>query len=393
MNLTNEQICEKYQLDIDTNNKFLVDWFSFSTRICDLKDVFVLLGLDRHSNYFTAAPCGRYFYSKCLYFGGISVLYDPFNPKNMGTVVVEMSGQGCRSFETYSGIDFPELFRRILDNSDYFNITRLDVAYDDFNNFIPLKEFSEQVIHGHFVSKFNSKKCDSRISAKFQGISCELGSMKSDVYFRVYDKAAERCFYDAKDDGFSWTRWEIQMRHEPAFNYVARVIGNGESVGETFKGVLLNYFRVVEPSETDSNKRRWKMSPWFQEFIGNAEKISIFTPCNNEYNLKQCEHYVYEMAGNAVSALIEIKGVERFLEELKRRKSETSFKYKDLINKCTASASASSDSNNCYCSVCGSVMPGDKLLKRTDGTHLCRSCFVSLAGLHAQGVKVCPEDK
>ena len=40
-------------------------------------------------------------------------------------------------------------------------------------------------------------------------------------------------------------------------------------VGTVFKGVLLNYFRVVDVCATDSNKRRWKMSKWFEKIDPN----------------------------------------------------------------------------------------------------------------------------
>jgi len=105
-----------------------------------------------------------------------------------------------------------------------------------------------------------------------------------------------------------------------------------DGVGNVFKGVVLNLFRVVDVEKGDSNKRRWKTSKWFEKFIGNAEKVSVFTPCKTDYNLYKLERYVYTQAGNAVDTLIQIKGLDNFVAELKASKSETTPKYKELLN-------------------------------------------------------------
>lgn len=320
-----------FSLDIDTENKFLVDWFSFTTRIYDLNYLFAFLGLhDAVSSFEHLKGVG--FYRERFYFGGINIHYASDNPSNVGTIWVEMSGHGCRTFETYSRISFPELFRKVLDDTDNYNVTRLDVAYDDFKRLIPLKKLAKQILAENFVSKFNSKSVKLELHPKFNGISCYIGSPSSDIRFRVYDKAAERGYDDEIEKGFTWTRWEMQLRDSAAVNYMSSVVKDGQSVGGTFKGVLLNYFRAVDVSKNDSNKRRWKMSRWYCKFIGEAEKISLFTPCDAEYNLSKCEKYVYKTAGNAVYTLIEIKGAEKFIEELKAEKSAIKPKYQDLIN-------------------------------------------------------------
>ena len=124
----------------------------------------------------------------------------------------------------------------------------------------------------------------------------------------------------------------MQLRDSSAFNYIKSVVEDVSSVGETFKGVLKNYFRVVDPCKTDSNKRRWKMSRWYYKFLGNVEKISLFTKCESDYNLSKCENYVYKTAGNAVYTLIQIKGVDRFIKELKANKFAPALKYQELLN-------------------------------------------------------------
>lgn len=320
---------EKNNLPSNTDNKFLVDWLSFTSKIDSDLSIFDVLGLSHIKSCFQFIY-GFQGYRQRMYFDGISIHYD--HPRNDG-VWVEISGQGCRNFETYSKISFVDLFETILynqDNEDY-HVTRLDVAYDDFKRIIPLCKLSKQILDLHFVSKFNPKSCTVTQAAGRQGITCDLGSRKSDLKFRIYDKAFERGYFkEIDEDGFTWTRWELQLRDDRASNFMRYALD--QSVGEVFKGVLINYFRVVDVNRSDSNKRRWNTSKWFLKFIGSVEKISLFTPCKIDYNLYKCERYVYTQAGNAIDTLIKIKGVDNFLSELRESKSETSPKYKELLN-------------------------------------------------------------
>ena len=50
-----------------------------------------------------------------------------------------------------------------------------------------------------------------------------------------------------------------------------------------------------------------------------------------EYNMINLENFVYQQAGNAISALLEIVGEERFKKELQRRGTQQNPKYKALI--------------------------------------------------------------
>lgn len=313
----------------NTDNKFLVDWLSFTSKIDSDLSIFEVLGLTHIKNYFQPIY-GFQGYTRRVYFDGISIHY--CHPTNDG-VWVEMSGQGCRNFETYSKITFVDLFNIILhnqDNEDY-HVTRLDIAYDDFKRVIPLRKLSKQILNVHFVSKFNPRSCTVTQAAGRQGITCDLGSRQSELKFRIYDKAFERGYFDEIEfQNFSWTRWELQLRNDRASNFMRYALD--QSVGEVFRGVLLNYFRVVDVNKSDSNKRRWNTSKWFLNFIGEVEKISLFTPCKTDYNLYKCERYVYTQAGNAIDTLIKIKGVENFVAELKASKSETTPKYKELLS-------------------------------------------------------------
>ena len=77
------------------------------------------------------------------------------------------------------------------------------------------------------------------------------------------------------------------------------------NIGEAFAGVLLNYLRFVEPDDGDSNKSRWKMTGYWAALIGDAGRIKIFTLPGSDYNMEKCRHFVVNMAGNAIDAVLQ----------------------------------------------------------------------------------------
>ena len=52
-----------------------------------------------------------------------------------------------------------------------------------------------------------------------------------------------------------------------ANDFVNQLLENGYSFGEDIQRILADLIRFVEPSATDSNKRRWKKSIWWEDFL------------------------------------------------------------------------------------------------------------------------------
>ena len=79
----------------NTDNKILIDWLSFTSKIHSPESIIDMLGLTGCKFTLTYGMQG---YQDRLIFDGISIHYN--SCRNEG-VWVEMSGQGCRAFETY----------------------------------------------------------------------------------------------------------------------------------------------------------------------------------------------------------------------------------------------------------------------------------------------------
>ena len=98
--------------DFELVNRVLIDWLNFTTRLHDVKDVIELIGMQDAP--FESLVGSRGFTDR-LYFNGVSIHYCSV-PGTMqeGLVWLEMSGQGCRTFETYGNGNYKELFELAL---------------------------------------------------------------------------------------------------------------------------------------------------------------------------------------------------------------------------------------------------------------------------------------
>lgn len=327
-------------------NDFCViyDWFAFTVKGMSLEEVIELANL---SGVPFIETHGHYGYKRAKFFNGIWVLYDgndgtegPFS-HDMG-IAVEMSGQGCREYETLENRSLDVLANFIAVSQTYnkeqFNITRLDVAFDDVdkegNGVLDIDKIERVLLEPvtkdnlKFVSKFRKVTGSWTLNLTTEkdflnpAKTLYFGSEKSDVRFRIYDKAQERgCL------GYHWIRFEMQLRNERAYNFLTSEM----VLGERFCAVINNYLRFVEPSATDSNKWRWENAAWWNDFLCTLEKITIFTKKDVEYNLGNVENYVSHSAGNSIDVLIQCVGLSAFLDLIRNRESKLNQKQESLV--------------------------------------------------------------
>ena len=311
------RVAESVVLIDDTNSKVAVaeniviyDWLSFTSKIHTPQELIDALGLSHVTWTQTKGARG---YRDRFYFSCISIHYN--GRADMG-VWVEMSGQGCRTFESLSVVGWESLFSFIREYG--LKITRLDVAYDDHTGILPMEQIVQDTQCGLFVSK--SDYWETVLSSK--GSTVQIGSPQSRVLIRIYDKAAERhC-----EAGTHWIRCEIQMRDDRASQFTKIPL----PIGKAFAGVILNYLRYVQPSE-DANKWRWPMQDYWMNLVEDAERISIYQAPGMEYNEERCKNYVVNQAGNAIDAMIQMYGVDEVVHMIETRPCAPNPKYDLLV--------------------------------------------------------------
>ncbi len=295
-------------------SNILIDWLTFSSKIDTVHSIISFLGL---SECEFKKVSGRYYYGVGWRFGNITVYSEGLTP-DMG-ICVEMSGQGCRDFETFGTGDWYSVFEYYYKHKDYVNLSRIDIAYDDFERLLDLDKIIDDTFNGNYVSK--NKHWNVQKGSR--GATVEHGYRGGSFYIRIYDKKAER----KREDLDYWCRCEIQLRDKLPVNFVNCLLAGKDSIEELYFKVLNNYIRYLKPSETDSNKRRWETAEHWERFLQSAEKQSIFIAPGVDYNLLGLRHYVFDQAGNAIKTYIQIEGMDNFIEALNQVKKSKNPKY------------------------------------------------------------------
>lgn len=284
---------------MDNKNRIIIDWLTFTTRRDTLDSIFGVIGLS--ADNFIKLPKGYNGYKSCLYYEGISVCYDGTNNfvdkhgvvHDMG-IMVNMSGKGCRAFEEYSNKSFADLFAYINARLDDYNITRLDVAYDDFEGLLDINQIASDVMQGNFVSRFKNFGVDWSSVSGTVGYTVYFGSQKSDMMYRVYDKRAEQKIID---DSMHWVRFEVQCRDGHAATFVG-LLCQGVDIGQLFFESINNNLRFVVPNPNDTNKRRWSTAPYWLKFIEFDGRISLYQAPGVEFNDDNLINYLNTYSGS-----------------------------------------------------------------------------------------------
>lgn len=297
-------------------NTILFDWVTFTSKCDSPESIKELLGLSEIT--WQVMEKGRNGYRQRWMFENISILFD--GAEGMG-VCVDITGTGCRAFETYSTTSWDDLFRMIYLYPDDYNITRLDMAFDDHTGILDIEQLQDDTDEHNYVSK--SKKWMVQYGS--DGTTIYHGSPKSNMYIRIYDKGAEQDLEDVH-----WIRVEMQMRDEIASGFVDGLMIH--PVGDQFRGVLHNYLRYVVPT-ADTNMSRWPMTDYWAKLLENVQRIRCWSCPGVEYDEFRLSNYIINQAGNALDCYLYIFGEQDLIAQLRKRAIRKSPKYERLKTK------------------------------------------------------------
>ncbi len=123
-------------------NRILIDYLSFTSPVHSFESVVKMLGLSDVDGVIWSCCHGARCYADCMRFMGINVFY---NNKRFDGVWVEMSGSGCRTFDTFSTSDWSCIFYELL-SVDEYHITRIDLAYVYYtDSFVTRSEVEQKI--------------------------------------------------------------------------------------------------------------------------------------------------------------------------------------------------------------------------------------------------------
>lgn len=269
-------------------NTLIVDWCQFTIFYKDLKimedsqiisvkdfaiNLFIkLFKINPAELYFEVGGINGYDYS--ISYKNIYCYYSISRP-DMG-INFKLSGQACRDFENL-GIEWIDFFKKL--NNYVVGYNRIDIAIDDYTDkYFNIRKLYDYVKNGQVTSKFKAslELTKRNISdGSILGDTLQFGSKASRVQITFYDKMLERQSQNYIIDNHikNWTRTELRFRQERAKEIVYLII-NDNDFSSTIKGILKNYICFLEPSK-DSNKSRWPIAHFWEEFTNNIDKIKL----------------------------------------------------------------------------------------------------------------------
>lgn len=262
-------------------------------------------------------------FGKRIYFDGINI-HTPSD--KMPFVWLEMSGKGCRSFESYGHGNWYQLFNDLFKYN--CNIKRIDIAHDDHTGILSMPTIIDDTLNELYVSKARSHEVIIKMDDATHERACSIyhGSESSNTLIRIYDKAKQ---LELKKE--HWIRTELQLRNENAENAIKAILF-GNNIGDLFTGILLRYIRYVEANDSDMNRWRWPVKDYWAILCNDANPIRIASTPGVEYNFSNLEEFVFNQAGNAIKTYIDAFGIEQFISKVKEYKPYiTNPKYRKLL--------------------------------------------------------------
>ena len=214
-------------------------------------------------------------YRQALQRGGVTILFD--GSEDMG-IHVRVSGDGCRQLEAEGVVtDWRESLSWWLTCGAH--VSRLDVAADDRAEsagagVLCFAKMKQAVRDRHYTcrsSRFRFEESGDHNKPGGLGETIYLGERSSQMFVRIYNKAAEQ-LQDGGEVAFPhWLRVEAEFKKEKAHAMALRIASEGL---DAFAGVLRSHLAFREPTENEQ-RARWPVADWWLCFLNHAARAPI----------------------------------------------------------------------------------------------------------------------
>ena len=300
--------------------------------------------LQLNIQYMIHEDFGHYSYTEHYYIGDIFVYTSPDEEKG---VLLELKGKGCRQFESYllaqerSWYDF--LMDALVDGGV---MKRLDLAINDHTGMLDIPELTEKCRNEECVSVFRSfKSYASGELVKHEeqdkagmGYTLYIGSLKSEVYFCVYEKSYEQYIKLGIpiDEAPIKNRFEIRLKNERAY-YAVRDLLTYYDAERTAFSIINRYVRFVD-KEADKKRSDWKLSVRWAWFIGENREPLKLTTKPEPYTLDRTLRWIQRQVDPTLKMLETITaktGID-YLKEIRKSTKLTEKHYKIIEQQTTS---------------------------------------------------------
>lgn len=242
--------------------------------------------------------------------------------------LLELKGKGCRVFEIFlraqnrTWLDF---FRMV--EEEHGVLKRIDFAINDRAGWLDIPYLAEKCRREEYMTIFKSYRnyqSGELIHAReedadLMGNTLYLGSLKSEIYFCIYEKDYEQYVKTGKpvEDADVKNRFEIRLKDDRAKHAVEDLLEH-EDAGKTVFGIINRYVCFLTPCEK-GDRRSWEVDALWQRFIGEEERKLKLTDKPEPYTLERTLNWIVRQVAPSfkmLTLLSEIRGEENILEKI-----------------------------------------------------------------------------
>ena len=287
---------------------------------------------------------GFYSYAEHYVLGDVFVLASP--DKEKGTLL-ELKGKGCRQMESYLLAQHRSWYEFLMDALVEGGVMkRLDLAINDMTGILDIPELTEKCNHEECISVFRSFKSyrsgelvrSNEQDRYGMGNTLYIGSLKSEVYFCIYEKDYEQyAKYDiAIEDTKIKNRFEIRLKNERAY-YAVRDLLTYYDAERTAFDIINRYMRFAD-KEVEKRRSEWKTNEKWAYFIGSDRGRLKLTTKPEPYTLTRTLNWISRQVAPTWKVLekIDSKNGTTYLKDILDHAKLTE-RHKKLIEQQTTS--------------------------------------------------------
>ncbi|MYV16064.1 XRE family transcriptional regulator [Furfurilactobacillus milii] len=231
--------------------------------------------------------------------------------ENLGTLV-ELKGQGCREMEGLllkQDRTWYDFFQQCL----AYNVTfkRLDLAINDTVGLLSIPELIKKCERNECISVLRNYQGirSGGVREEVQGshgATLYLGSMRSEIYFCVYEKAYEQAQKKgiAVEDVPVKNRFEIRLKNARAEKAVEDLL-SFRNVEQTAFGIITRYVRFVD-QKPNMEREDWPINPRWAYFCGQNRLPLRLTIAPEPFDLNLTRNWIRKQVAPMLKVLFEI---------------------------------------------------------------------------------------
>lgn len=323
------------RLNPDSPLTMMIDYIRIRFPTTDVKHVVNDI-LKLKLEYMIHEDYGFYSYSEHYVIGNIFVLVSQDIEKG---VLIELKGQGCRQFENFLLAQHRSWYDFLLDALiDGGVMKRLDLAINDMVGILDIKELTDKCNNEECISVFRSFKSyrsgelvrkDEKIG---MGNTLYIGSLKSEVYFCIYEKDYEQYIkLDIPVDEVKIkNRFEIRLKNERAYHAAVDLLANRDAERTAFS-IINRYIRFVDRDDK-IGRSEWRINESWNYFIGEGREKLKLTTDPEPYNINKTLNWLSRQVAPTLKAIKRIDNLNgtNIVDDLIRR-AELTERHKKII--------------------------------------------------------------